>query len=155
VTDEQFDASLAEAVEELRVKQAALRLEYRLGEHERFVVDYEAGTLTFFEKERPTAEAKIVPLATHAPEKRSFFWAWANESYPPEVREAAAEAKHLYKLTGFDVFKEEYVDCDEEMAWEIAAMACKCLGKAGAYRVPHAKLHSYVLIGAVRWVLSE
>jgi Family of unknown function (DUF6882) len=151
VTDEEFDNFLADALEELQAKQSALTAKYRLGEHGRFVVDLEQGVLTFFQNERPTVEAEIVPLATHVPDKSSLKWAWADEQYPPAVRQEASGARCLHGITGFELFTNEFVECDEAMAWEFAALACKVLGKAGAYRIPNRNLYNYVLINEIKW----
>jgi hypothetical protein len=151
VTDEEFTTFLADAVEELQAKQDALRAKYGLGERERFVVDFEAGTLTFFDQEKPAVEAAIMPLATHVPDRNSLKWAWANEALPAEVRQKASAVKDLYRLTGFEIFRNEYVECDEAMAWEITALACKFFCKIGAYRIPSSNAQGYVLMKEVKW----
>lgn len=151
MTNDEFDRYLEDALDELEVKQQSLATAYGLGEHERFVVDYEDLTLAFFEGERPCAIARILPVATHIPNKRSFRWAWANNMLPQPVRELSKAVMELHALTGFELFAQETIECDESMAWEIAALACKCLGKAGAYRIPHATLNGYVLIESVRF----
>jgi hypothetical protein len=47
MTDEDFDAYLESALDELEAKQSLLSDAYGLGRHERFVVDYESLTLSF------------------------------------------------------------------------------------------------------------
>lgn len=150
MTDEEFDDYLDGARAELHKKQSALADSYRLGSAARFVVDHEEGILTTFDKERPVAEARIIPVATHFPEQESLLWAWSNENLPPDVQSQAARIRELYEVTGFDLFKEEPVSCDEVMAWDITALACKHLGTLGAYRMPHKDAHSYVLITDIK-----
>ena len=145
-----FDSYLAQAQDELEQKQAQLGAEHGIGTYNRFVVDYVAGSLDFFQQEAPKLQTLIIPVATHVPEKKSLKWAWANDQYPPEVREAASKTKELTELTGFEIFQDEYVECDEAMAWEITALACKFLGAKGAYRVPHGHIYSYVLIAEIK-----
>ncbi len=144
-----FNAYLAQAQDELGRKQAALGVEYGIGTFERFVVDYVSGLLDFFEHEAPIVQTTIIPIATHVPGKNSLKWAWANDQYPAEVREAASRTKELTELTGFEVFQDEFVECDESMAWEITAVACKLFDAKGAYRVAHGPVYSYVLITGV------
>ncbi len=146
MTDAEFDEYLRGAVGELKAKQAALEIEYHLGHHERFVVDYEAGSLIFFAGEAPQVEAKILPVATHVPAKKSLKWSWANSQLPQSVRESAARVRELHAFTGFGMFANDAVECDESMAWEITALAAKYLSVMGAYRVPHGTLYAYVLI---------
>jgi len=152
MTDEDFDVYLASALDELETKQTLLVAKYGLGHHERFVVEYEQLTLSFCDRERPSAIARILPVATHMPDKNRLRWAWANEMFPQPVQQLSKAVMELHAVTGFELFVQETVDCDESMAWEIAALACKCLSKAGVYRIPHAALHCYVLIDHVNQV---
>ena len=150
--DFDFDEYLSAAQDELQEKQERLNAEFGLGTWSRFVVDFEAGNLQFFEHEALRAHAEIVPVATHVPEKESLKWAWANAQYPEPVLVKASQLKGLKELTGFKMFTEEFVECDESMAWEIAALACKFANALGAYRVPHGNINSYVLITDIRHV---
>ena len=149
MTDEDFDAYLESALDELEAKQSLLSDAYGLGRHERFVVDYESLTLSFFEGERHCVTARILPIATLVPVQNSLRWAWANEVFPEPVRQLSMAVKAPHSATGFDMFVQEAIECDDPMAWEIAALACKCLRKAGAYRIPHPTAHCYVLIESV------
>jgi len=47
MNDPEFDEYLEQALDELEAKQTALKSEFGLGQHGRFVVDYAAGILTF------------------------------------------------------------------------------------------------------------
>jgi hypothetical protein len=152
MTDAEFDEYLRQAVGELEAKQSALEIEYDLGHHERFVVDYEANSLIFFAGEAPKVEARILPVATHVPAKKSLKWSWANSQLPQSVREWAAKVKELHTFTGLAMFATDAVECDESMAWEITALAAKYLSAMGAYRVPHRTLCAYVLITELRRV---
>ncbi|MBK8285094.1 MAG: hypothetical protein IPK97_09520 [Ahniella sp.] len=84
------------------------------------------------------------------PAKNSLKWAWASDQYPQTVRDASSRLRGLTDLTGFEVFQSALIECDESMAWEIAALACKYMQALGVYRIPHGHIHSYVLITEVR-----
>jgi len=146
MTDEEFDNYLAAACDELDQKYQDLVEHYGFGSHDNFVVEYEDQLLSFFKKERRTIEAKILPIASHVPEKNSLVWFWSNRNLPDHVRVPSEAIKKLYDVTGYEIFKENSVECDEDMAWEIAALACKCLEAKGVYRIPHSNLNTYVLI---------
>ena len=150
MSDFDFDEYLLTAQEELEQKQETLTAQYRIGTWPQFIVDYEAGILQFFEHEALRIEAAIIPVATHVPEKASLKWAWASDQYPERVLAGSARIRGLQELTGFKMFANEFVECDESMAWEITALACKFLGALGAYRVPHGTINSYVLITEAR-----
>ncbi len=149
MTDEEFDQYLDDACTEHDEKYAQLINEFGIGSHDNFVVEYENQSLLFFEKERPVVKCKIVPVATHIPTKNSLVWFWSNKNLPEQVRNFGTPIKKLYELTGYDLFNNPSVECDEDMAWEIAAMACKCLNGKGVYRIPQGNIHSYVVLTSV------
>lgn len=146
MTDDEFDKYLEESCDELDVKYKHLVDEYGFGSHDNFVVEYENQSLMFFRKEAPVVEANILPVASHIPEKNSLVWFWSNRNLPDHVREQSKAIKKLYDITGFELFNNPSVECDESMAWEIAVMACKCMNAKGVYRIPQGNLNSYVLI---------
>ncbi len=144
-----FESYFEKAEDEFARKQAQLKAVFGIGSYERFVVDYDANSLDFFQYEALKAHASIVPIATHVPEQTSLKWAWANDQYSDQVRKEASRMKEMSALTGFDFFLSEYVDCEESMAWNITTLACKFLNAQGAYRVPHGHINCYVLITSV------
>ena len=147
MTDEEFNNYLNDAIEELETKQNDLISEHGLGNHERFVVNYEDDSLLFFEKEKPVVEAKILPIATHIKEKEHLKWFWANDNFPEEVKKKGEPVKILHKITGHELFIDNFVnEVDDDMAYEIAALSCKALNAKGIYIVPHTNLTAYVLI---------
>lgn len=147
--DEEFDAFLDRALAELHDKQAVLSGSFGIGGNERFVVDFSSCLLTFFDGEAPTAEASILPLGTHSLDKQRFRWSWSDEGLPMDVQNASRKTQALYGLTGFAIFKEATIQCDQTMAWEIAALSCSVLGADGAYRIPNGSNQHYVLILSV------
>lgn len=150
MNDEEFDNFVAQALDELDEKNLFLTDSYGLGTHSNFVVEYDKNLITFFINEKPVVVAEIIPVASHIPEKESFKWFWANENLPDAVREHSSATKILYEQTGYDVFSNPHIACDEEMAWEVAAMVCKCLNAVGVYRVPHGNAYSYILLTSVK-----
>ena len=149
MTEEEFETYLAEALDELEAKQDWLMAEYGIGMYDRFHIDYTTGRLVFFEDGDLVVETTIVPVATHVPKKYSLQWAWVNIQLPSSVRQEAAAVKELSRFTGFELFEDRIVKCDAEMAWKLTASACQFLGTIGAYRVPHGKVNSYVLIKSI------
>ena len=150
MNDDEFDVYLNQSCDELDDKYQYLADEFGVGSHDNFVVDYEAKLLTFFEKEKPVVEAEIIPIASHIPEKENLVWFWSNRNLPDNVRESGSAIKQLFDITGYELFINDSVECDESMAWEISAMACKCLSAMGVYRIPQGNLFSYVLLFNVR-----
>ncbi len=149
VKDEEFDAFLERALAELHAKQAVLSNSFGIGGNERFVVDFASCLPTFFVGEAPTAEASILPLGTHSLDKQRYRWSWSDEGLPIDVRDASRKTQALYDLTGFEMFKQATIQCDQTMAWEIAALSCSVLAAHGAYRIRNGSNQHYVLIHSI------
>ncbi|SIO34956.1 DUF6882 domain-containing protein [Paraburkholderia phenazinium] len=148
--NEEFDAFLERSLAELRDKQTVLSSSFGIGSRERFVVDFSSTLLTFFDGEAPAVEASILPVGTHSLDKQRFRWSWSDEGLPMDVQDASRKTQSLYNLTGFEVFRQATIPCDETMAWEIAAMSCSALAADGIYRIPNGSNQYYVLLLSVR-----
>lgn len=68
------------------------------------------------------------------------MWGWANESFTNEIREEGDVLKGLKRLTGYGVFEKQGFECDENMAYEVAAMAVNYLNALGMYKIPGQKV---------------
>jgi len=150
MTDEEFDAFVADALAELDAKQSALEKAHGLGRHERFDADLERATLRFSNGGTPVAEATVVPVASFAPSSGSLVWWRTNRNLPEATRAHGYDHAALAAFTGMDVFAQRAIECDEDMAWEITAMACKHAGLEGAYVAPHGAASLFLLIAAMR-----
>jgi hypothetical protein len=150
MTDDELAALFDTALEALREKQSALEGDTPFSSYGRFVVDLQEGVLTFFDKEAPKVEARILPVGTHAPAQRSFKWSWANQGLPVAVREMASRLKQLQGLTGLDIFSQEVVACDESRVLELVAMAAQHLSALGVYRMANGPIRVYVLITGIK-----
>jgi hypothetical protein len=136
-------------VAELAQKQAALSGRHGLGQHERFEVDLVAGKLRFYDADGLALEAEVTPIGTHVPEKSSWQWAWANVSFPDDVRARAARVKELAERTEAAAFSARTLEVDEEQSWGLLAMACEHLGAVGAYTFPNRNARLYVAIDRI------
>jgi len=135
MTDEEFDAFVATASEALSVKQTALERRYALGRRAQWDFDAVTGTLRFSDTSgTPQVEAKVTPIGSYSTTTQTFRWAWSNPSAPEPARAQAARLRELFDVTGIEVFREETFEADEQMAWELAAMAVAHLSAEGAYR---------------------
>lgn len=146
MTDAEFDAYLATALDELKKKQNYLETEFGLGRYERFFMDYEKLELQFLSGDQVTLAFAITPVGSHVPEKNSWRWSWGNASLPEHVRQKAATVQKLYDISRLDVFKQPTAAIDEAMAWEFVALSAKAVGAMGVYSMPQRNLRAYVLI---------
>jgi hypothetical protein len=144
--DEAERATFAEScIQKLAQKQDAL-IARGVGSHERFEVDLERGKLRFFDGDALALEADVTPIGTHASEQESWQWAWANRSFPSEVRERAARLKELAARIDDAAFSQRTLAIDEAGTWQLVAMACEHLGALGTYDLPTRNARLYVAI---------
>jgi hypothetical protein len=137
MTDEEFDAFVAESVEALEKKQEKLQEEFGLGSHADYLFDQATGTLEFKGSSGVVqVRAQVVPIGSFSERSETWQWAWANESLLPELRGQAEQCRGLETATGFGVFGQPVVKADPEMPWELAAMAVRQLDAHGCYRAP-------------------
>ena len=115
MTDDEFDAFLADALAELDAKQSALAAAFGLGSHERFEADFERARIQFRDDGSPAAEATIVPLASYAPSSETLVWWRTNRRLPDAVRAHGYDHAALAAHTGMDVFAQDAIACGEDM----------------------------------------
>jgi hypothetical protein len=137
-------------VQKLVQKQTALS-ERGVGSYERFEVDLQQGKLRFFDGDALALEADVTPIGTHVEEHHSWQWAWANRSFPDDVRERAAKLKELAQQTDDDAtFSRRTLEVDEAQTLQLVAMACEHLGALGTYDFPTRSARLYVTIDRIQ-----
>ena len=150
MTDEEFDAFVAAASEALGVKQAALERRYGLGRRAQWDFDAKTGVLRFLDiSGAAQVEAQVTPIGSYSTETQTFRWAWSAPA-TAGVAGRAAQLRDLFDVTGIEVFREETFEADEQMAWELTAMAVAHLSAAGAYRVVSRPLFLFLAIDEIR-----
>jgi len=142
MTDAEFQGFLDAATAELQEKQEKLIADYGLDDASTWGFDQATEKLQFFdEQKRMVVEAEVIDAGSYSPKSITWKWAWSNESVLPELRKKAERLKELTAITGAELFGEPLafeID-DENMAWELTAMAAKHLGALGCYRAPSKK----------------
>jgi len=150
MTDEEFDAFVEQAVDQLQRKQDILIESNRLGTYPDYWFQQETGTLQFKEADGKVAvEASIIPIGSFSTRSETWQWAWANQSVIGPLREKAESLKGLYDLTGMEVFQMPNVEADEDMAVDFAAMSVLYLESLGSYRIPMDHLMVFVAIETI------
>lgn len=66
----------------------------------------------------------------------SWMWSWANESVADYARLKSNCLKDLQKITGKEIFINSLFECDQEMAYELAAFSVEYLDAEGMYMAP-------------------
>ena len=148
--DEDFDQFVDDCRDSLDRKQDVLQHDYGFGTHAEYRLDLEKGTLVFLDSTGASSYiASIVPIGTYSPASNIWMWAWANESLPDDQRSAARSLSDLAALTGMTVFESPTIQADEDMPWELSAMAVHQLGSMGCYHVTAGSLLVFVAIQEV------
>ena len=143
--DAELGAFVDGCLERLQQKQSALSA-LGVGSYERFEVDLANGKLRFYDGARLALEADVTPIGTHVSDAESWQWAWANKSFPDEVRERAAKIKELAAQTAMAAFNERTLEVEETQTLQLVAMACEHLGALGTYDFPTRAARLYVAI---------
>jgi hypothetical protein len=129
MTDEEFFAFLSACRDELADKQA--RFQQRIRGAARWAYELTDCSLSIGSERFP-----MTPVGTHSPEYQTWFWAWANEDFPPEAREASRRLRALYDVTGFRVFLDPGIGVSSEDAQDFTALAVHQLSAIGFFRSP-------------------
>jgi hypothetical protein len=78
----------------------------------------------------------ITPIGTHSAEQQTWLWAWANEDFPSNAREASRQLQSLHDVTGFRVFIDPGIGASSLDAQDFSALAAHWLNAIGFFRVP-------------------
>jgi hypothetical protein len=150
MNEAQFEEFIARCVASAQQKNDALDAKHGLHSFTRWDDDTDRQILLFTNPgEADALEAKVTPIGSYSLKTQTWLWAWANESLTEDARQKASKLKNLSDRTGMRVFVDAHVDCDEYLAWELAAAAVDELGSLGCYREPVGHLWIFVSIDAV------
>ena len=129
MTDAEFDAFVESSSAALQQKQEKLKRDYGIGAYTSWSYDGNDGRLCFSDDTgRLAVRAETVQIGSFAIQANTWKWAWSNASIPAAQREQSHALTGLFDRTGYEVFRNEACEVDEQMAWQIAAMAAEHLG---------------------------
>lgn len=133
----QFEEFLSSAVEALQAKNDLLRQQHGIGSFARWDHNGEVGELTFSNPDdADNLVVRTTEIGSYSLKTETWLWAWANESFADAERAKAAKLKKLFDKTGMRIFTDPHFDCDEYLAWELAAVSVQYLEGTGCYRGP-------------------
>lgn len=139
MTDEEFEAFLNSALDELWEKQEKLETEHGFGSFSRWFFDQTTEQLELFDaNDRKVVVAEVIDIGSYATNSSTWKWAWSNGSVLPNLRKKAEVLKQLGAITGIELFTSEAAVSieNEHMAWELAAMCVRQLNALGVYKAP-------------------
>lgn len=150
MNEQEFEQFLADCTEALRRKNTALEEDHGLGRFARWDHDSHTALLTFSNPDSDlVVEAATTSIGSYSLKTNTWLWAWANQSLPESEREKSSALAQLYERTGMRVFGDAHIDCDEYLAWELAAASVEQLDSLGCYRAPSGHLWIFLSIDSV------
>jgi hypothetical protein len=151
MTDQEFDKFVSDSVESLERKQADLSERFGLGSHALWLFDQPTGLLRFYDRENKLCvEAEVTQIGSYSLSSHTWKWAWANPTVVDSQRFKSAKLNGLFDRTGIEIFRKAVFQADDQMPWEIAAMAVEYLGALGCYRGPAKNLEVFLAIEKIR-----
>ena len=147
MTNDQFDAFVADSVRLVQETAGALNSRYGIGDFNKWDLDQESATLVFSNDSKKRAVCSVAAIGSIA--KGAWRWAWANSSILPPLSVESSKLKALAETTGMDIFSNESLVIDDDMPWELCGMALKELGGLGVYRCGTSEPSLFVIIKSV------
>jgi hypothetical protein len=134
------DAEFAEfkhnAIHALMRLNEACDLAFRLSSWPRWDYDLERRTLTFSKQGIPKVIASIQVVGTTSISGGTWLWGWANRSLPKKAVEMVRKVRQFGEVEGLSALTEAYSPDEEDLGWEMTAIAAEILHAKGAYRCP-------------------
>ncbi len=125
---------VAGSVEGLQIATAAHSNTWHLGEEESWDIDQDDGLIVFTFSDGTVAKAPVQIIGTFNSSDETFMWGWDHPSVKPELQEAAIQVKAFGKKHDLKELYNQNISCNEQRAWEYAALAMRITEANCAYR---------------------
>jgi hypothetical protein len=119
-----------------------------LGTAQRWVLDQDAGTITWAFADRiVSASAQI--LGSWNSQVGSFVWAWDNETITPQLSLTADQVRAFGVEHDVPALRSSPLKLDEEQVRDLVAVAFGIVGATGLYHPYDGQLATYISFGPV------
>lgn len=135
MTNEQFESYLDMCYDKLESKQQKFISDYNIDNFDEYWYDQGQCILQFKNNGQVLLEFSVVFIGSWSGKSNSWMWSWANESAADYARSKSNCLKDLQNITGNEVFINSLFECDQEMAYELAAFSIEYLDAEGMYIV--------------------
>jgi hypothetical protein len=136
MSPEEFEEFRAQAYESLVQVNELCKQEFKIGSWQRWDYELEVGTLTFSSDGIPRVVAAIQAVGSTSNSSGTWMWGWANQSLPAKVTDQLYRVKRFGERENLTQLTEAKLVGDEQVGWEMAAIAARILEGKGAYRCP-------------------
>ncbi len=150
VATQSWNELVADSYAYLNDRQKALEADFGLGEHDRWDIDQDKGTLTLSVGDAPVVEAKIAIVGTLISAQGVWRWSWANPSVDPKLSAPIDLVRQYGAENGLEKLTDRGWRAEEIDAWEMAAISNYLLQGKGVYGAPAGDLGVFVVITEIR-----
>lgn len=136
MTNEQFESYLDMCYDKLESKQQKFISHYNINSFDEYWYDQDKCILQFKDNGQVLLEFSVVFIGSWSGKSNSWMWSWANENVADYARSKSNCLKYLQNVTESEVFINSLFECNQEMAYELAAFSIEYLDAEGMYIVP-------------------
>mgnify|MGYP001231503337 CR=1 FL=1 len=136
--DAAFEEYLQTCWEYTNTRQAELNAQFDLDSCTSFDCDDPDSGITFLKGKKAIFQANVQLVGTFSGSAGVWQWAWAHgDDLAPEAQREQAEGfKELESILQMGFCAADNCEIDEEMAWDIAAIACHFKKADGIFGMP-------------------
>lgn len=152
LTEEQFTSFVTESFDYLTERQDALRVEFKIGEHESWEWDQASGELIFSDHGKPVVVAKIQFVGSISTQSNSWLWSWDNPNVMDHLKVDSRKVMEFGAEKGYQKLTSAKWEAGEADGWDMTAIAAYVVKAKGAYRTPTDTGFAYFLVKDISWV---
>lgn len=145
-----IDSYIEKARNHLNALTEAHVATWGLGSAERWDANQEEGVITWSFSDGRTVSAPFQIMGTYNTLDQTYLWAWNNSSILDHLQEDAKAVLDFAKTHDIDFLQDRKVGCDEDAAWDLAALATLICDKQGVYRGPAGTTLVFITFGEVQ-----
>lgn len=149
-TEFDIDSYLEKANNHLKALTKAHQGMWNIGAADRWDADQETGIITWTFPDGVVVSAPFQIIGTYNSSDSTFLWGWDHPSVVEPLRKDAEAVLQFAKQHSIEFLQDRKVECDEDAAWELAALATLVCDRQGAYRGPAGKTFVFMTFGEIK-----
>ena len=146
MTAEEFSQFKNESVLDLTRLNDSLARIFKISTWQRYDYDLDQGTLTFSQDRIPRVVASVLVAGTTSLSGGTWLWSWGNGYLPESVSEPLKKVRDFGINENISELIEPYLPDNEDVGWEMTAVASRIMGSKGAYRCPGENGFVYLIL---------
>ncbi len=128
---------------------------WQIGAADRWDVDQEIGNIWWTFSDGVIASAPVQIVGTYNSLDSTFLWAWDHPSILEPLRKDAQAVLAFAKANDVEFLCDRMIECSEDTAWNLVALATLIADRQGAYRGPTGATATFMTFGEVKISKSE